>query len=225
MKNFCINIIFLFILLINIYKIKSVYIYIEPNEKKCLSEKKLANSTFNVIFSISGLEETQNIITVNNPNHSNLLTLKNIKSKTINVKTDKPGDYYFCVENVSKSKITLTFQFENEERETDMVSIQSVEYFVSGVHILEKKLDRLNFNVGNSAVRKKTHFNISNSIRNKINIYAIIKIIFLVIFSLFQIFMITSVFRNIKQVNKILGVNPEKKPLVRKRRRSSGDYI
>lgn len=218
--------IFFLLLINNFQKIKSVYIYIDPSEKKCLGEKKIANTTFNIIYSISGKEESQNIITVEDPSHITVKKYTNMKSHTISINTEKNGEYFFCVQNTSPDIITLNFNFETEQREGEMVSIQSVENFVSGVHHIEKKLDRLKFNVRNSAVRKKTHFGVSDKIRNKVNIYALIKIAFLVLFAVFQIYMITSIFGGLKDNKKILGVNPERKPLnKRKRRRSSGDFL
>jgi hypothetical protein len=73
-------------------------------------------------------------------------------------------------------------------------------------------------------VRKKAHFNIAESIRKKINLYAFIKIGFLILFSIFQLMMITSIFNNVKVVKQI-NINSETKPLKSGKMNNNPDFL
>ena len=44
--------------------INSLYIYIDSREKKCLTDYRIANTSFDVIYYVSGQEEEMNIATI-----------------------------------------------------------------------------------------------------------------------------------------------------------------
>ena len=192
--------------------IKSLYIYIEGNEKKCLSDYRYSNTSFDIIYYVSGQEEERNIATLEDNNGNILSKIMNRKNHKFSHKVKQEGDFKFCFENLAPTKVTLSFEFDYGTNDYGMISIKTIENFVHVVDNLEKKLKKLQFNIRNSAVRKKAHFNIANSIRRKINIYAFAKIGFLILFSIFQLMMITSIFTNVKVVKQI-NINSETKPL------------
>ena len=208
---------FFFILLIfnHLSFINSLYLYIDTQEKVCVKKFKKSNEILNIIYSISGQEEDKNIITVDDPDNNNILRELDSNSNKIYLFTQIDGYYKFCVENLSAHQVTLSFFF-GDENSNEKLSIKNVENFVDGVSKLSKKIDKLKFNIGNSAIIKKTHFNIAENIRNKINICTIIKIIFLLFFSVIQIVLITSIFSKVKIIKKIEINSDEKKPLKNK---------
>ena len=209
--------IFLIIILIlnNLSFINSLYVYINPNEKQCVKKFKKANEIINIIYTISGKEEDKNIITVDDPDDFNMFKELDSDSNKIYLFATKEGYYKFCVENLAPHQVTLSFYFGDENSE-EKLSIKNVENFVDSVSQLTKKIDRLGFNIGNTAIRKKTHFDIAEDIRNKINICTIVKIVFLLFFSIIQIILITSIFNKVKVVKKIEFNNDEKTPLKNK---------
>ena len=192
--------------------IKSLYIYIEGNEKKCLSDYRYSNTSFDIIYYVSGQEEERNIATLEDNNGNILSKIMNRKNHKFSHKVKQEGEFKFCFENLAPTKVTLSFEFDYGTTDFGMISIKTIENFVHVVDSLEKKLKKLQFNIRNSAVRKKAHFNIAESIRKKINIYAFAKIGFLILFSIFQLMMITSIFTNVKVVKQI-NINSETKPL------------
>ena len=205
--------------------INSLYTYIEAREKKCLTEYVTHNTSFDVVYYVSGQEEELNIGTIEDENN------KNVFSKVYNKKNhrfsyNQPHDGYlnFCFENLATSKVTLSFEFDYGTNDYSMISIRTIENFVSVVDNLEKKLKKLQFNIRNSAVRKRAHFKIAEDIRKKINIYAIIKIVFLILFSVFQLMMITSIFNNVKVVKQI-NINSERRPLKSDNKRNTADFL
>ena len=212
----------IFLLLLNF--IDSLYIYIDPREKKCLTEYRLANSSYDLVYYVSGQEEESNIATIEENNGNVISKTMNQKSHKFSHKVQKDGELKFCFENLASSKVTLSFEFDYGTNDYSVISIKTIENFVHVVDNLEKKLKKLQFNIRNSAVRKKAHFNIADSIRKKINIYAIAKIGFLILFSIFQLMMITSIFNNVKVVKQI-NVNSENRPLKSKNINDTPDFL
>jgi hypothetical protein len=212
-----------FVLLSLITYTKTLYIYLDGKEKQCMSDYRMENTTFDIVYYVSGQNEEENIGTIEDENGNILSKIMNKKNHKFTQQIKVGGNYKFCFENLASTKVTLSFEFDYGTNDYSMVSIKTIENFVHVVDNLEKKLKKLQFNIRNSAVRKKAHFNIANSIRKKINIYAIIKIVFLIIFSVFQIMMITSIFNNVKVVKQI-NVNSETKPL-KGGKRTTTDFL
>ena len=214
-----------FLIILSLFTaIKSLYIYVEPNEKKCLTDFRYSNSSFDIIYYVSGQEEERNIATLEDKNGNLISKIMNQKNHKFSHKVKQDGEYKFCFENLAPTKVTLSFEFDYGTNDYSMISIHTIENFVHVVDNLEKKLKKLQFNIRNSAVRKKAHFNIANSIRRKINIYAFAKIGFLILFSIFQLMMITSIFNNVKVVKQI-NINSEKRPLKSGQRPETTDFL
>ena len=147
-----------FLLLFNIIDI--LYIYIDPREKKCLTEYRLANSSYDLIYYVSGQEEENNIATIEDNNGNIISKVMNKKNNRLSHRVQQDGELKFCFENLASSKVTLSFVFDYGTNEYSAISIKTIENFVTVVDNLEKKLKQLQFNIRNSAVRKKAHFNI-----------------------------------------------------------------
>ena len=79
MKSF--NTCLLFLLSFSL--IKSLYIYIEGNEKKCLSDYRYTNTSFDIIYYVSGQEEERNIATLEDKNGNILSKIMNRKKQII----------------------------------------------------------------------------------------------------------------------------------------------
>ena len=212
------------IFLLSFTLIKGLYIYIDPHEKKCLTDFRYGNSSFDIIYYVSGQEEERNIATLEDKNGNLISKMMNKKNHKFSHKVKEEGEYKFCFENLAQTKVTLSFEFDYGTNDYGMISIKTIENFVHVVDNLEKKLKKLQFNIRNSAVRKKAHFNIANSIRKKINIYALAKIGFLILFSIFQLMMITSIFNNVKIVKQI-NINSETKPLKHGKMPETTDFL
>ena len=212
------------VLLSSLCIINSLYIYIEPREKKCLSDYRLANTSFDIVYYVSGQEEEKNTATIEDSKGNVLSKITNKKNFKFSQGTNIDQELKFCFENLASSKITLSFEFDYGTNDYSIISIRTIEHFVHVVDNLEKKLKKLQFNIRNSAVRKRAHFTIAENIRKKINIYAFIKIGFLILFSIFQLMMITSIFKNVKVVKQI-NINSERKPLKAGNKQEISDFL
>ena len=195
--------------------INSIYVFIGPKEKLCVKKYKKTREVLHVIYTISGEQEDRNIITVDDPTGFNMFReLDSVNSK-VYLFCEREGYHSFCVENLASHQVTLSFYFADENKE-EKLSIKNVEDFVESVSKLTQKVDRIKFNIGNTAIRRKTHFNVAEEIRNKINTYTIVKIVFLLFFAIIQIILISSIFNKVKIVKKLEINNEEKKPLKNK---------
>jgi hypothetical protein len=72
-------------------------------------------------------------------------------------------------------------------------------------------MDIIASNVRNSSIRRQAHLEgnlllylVSNNLNSKITFYTVIKILFLIAFSIFQILMLTSIFGKVKVTSKIV---------------------
>ena len=203
---------FIVIFFILLNWINSLYIYIEPKEKKCITDFRQYNESIRIMYYVSGQQEESNIATIEDNDGNILSKVKNRKKHKYKYMPEKEGQYKFCFKNLAKSRITLSFELNYSADDSSAISIRTIENFVNVVTGLEKKFKMLQFNIRNSAVRKRAHFDIAESIRKKINIYALIKIGFLIAFTIFQLMMLTSIFTNVKIVKQI-NVNSERRPL------------
>ena len=211
--NLIIIIIFIQIIIIN-----SLYVFIEGKEKVCVKKYRKLNQILHIIYSISGKEdENKNIITVNGPDDFNMLRELDSVSNKVYLFVEKEGYHKFCVENLANQKVTLNFYFGDENAEGKL-SLTNVENFVDSVSKLSKRIDLLKSNLGDSVIRKKTYLEIAQTIRKKINICTIIKIIFILFFVGLQLILITSIFNKTKIDKKkiITNDNDEQKPLKNK---------
>ena len=191
------------IFLANIYKISSLFITINPKDTQCLSQSKQKSENLNIIYYISGEEEKRNIARILDPDNKKLWETPGLSSSTYSVLAQKTGKYSFCVDNLSEKPLTVTFEFSENNPEKEMITISTIDNLNSALNDVSKKLDVMQFGIRNGAVRREKHSEITRSIQSKITWYTWLKVIFLVLFSVFQIMMVTSIFKNVKIVTKI----------------------
>ena len=212
------NTLFLFLFFsLKIININSLYIYIGAREKGCVKKFKKQNQVINIIFSISGMEDyDKNIITVDNPDNFNMYRELSSSEGKIYLFIEKDGYHKFCIDNLAPHPITLSFHFAGEDSE-DKLSTKNVESFIESVGKLSNKMETIKFNIGHAAINKKNHRIIMRNIREKINLYTWIKIIFVLFFSIIQITLITNIFNKAKGVKRIKLNEDEKDPLKNKK--------
>lgn len=197
------SIILFTLFIVNLFKISSMFITINPKNTQCLSQIKQKSDNLNIIYYISGEEEKKNNARILDPDNKKLWETPGLTSSTFNVVAQKTGKYSFCVDNNSEKPLTVTFEFSENNPEKEMITISTIDNLNSALNDVSKKLDVMQFGIRNGAVRREKHSEITRSIQSKITWYTWLKVIFLVLFSVFQIMMVTSIFKNVKIVTKI----------------------
>ena len=194
---------FTIIIILNITKIKSMYFFVDNGQTECISQKKFTEENFRIIYYISGAKEEGNLITITTPSGKKIWEGTQKKHDKLSFKTHEEGYYKFCVKNRSNGKLTITFEFPEEIKESQVLSVKNINNFATAIDNILLKLNNIQFNIRNSAVRRGKHAQVTQKIMKKITMYTTIKIIFLILFSLFQICMVTSIFKDVKVVDKI----------------------
>ena len=92
-----------------------------------------------------------------------------------------------------------------------------MESFIESVGKLSNKMETIKFNIGHAAINKKNHRIIMQNLREKINLYTWLKIIFVLFFSIIQITLITNIFNKAKVVKRIKLNEDENNPLKNKK--------
>ena len=197
------SIILFTLFIVNLFKISSMFITINPKNTQCLSQIKQKSDNLNIIYYISGEEEKKNNARILEHDNKKLWETPGLTSSTFNVVAQKTGKYSFCVDNNSEKPLTVTFEFSENNPEKEMITISTIDNLNSALNDVSKKLDVMQFGIRNGAVRREKHSEITRSIQSKITWYTWLKVIFLVLFSVFQIMMVTSIFKNVKIVTKI----------------------
>ena len=191
------------ILLSLLYVVNAMFFTVNSNDIQCITQTKHINDKFNVIFSMSGEEENNNIAKLKDPDDKVLWQTPGKATSTFSTTAQKVGKYSFCVENYSRSILTVTFEFPEEDEGKKIITVNTIENLHFAIDDISKKMDMMQYSIRNGAVRREKHSEISNAIKNKITWYTSLKVLFLVMFSVFQIMMVTSIFNKVKIVNKI----------------------
>ena len=207
-----------------ILNIKCLYYYIESKEKKCVNSYHRPRTSLIIYFSISGREEFDNLITIEDPTHFEMYIARDSYQRKITLPVDQGGRYYFCIENFSKSQIKVNILFQDEKFKTQMGSIKNIRDFLEGISDLTNQLQIILFNIKNSAIRRQAHFMIAQNLRNEINLIAILKIIIIVFLSGIELRMISSILNNNVKVKRI-NVNTESQPLKQGEKKYGDNYL
>ena len=199
--------VFLFIMFITLINNSfSLFVYVNPKDRKCIYHDKNEGGMkegLNLQYAISGESEEENRIMVRDPSNLVLYDVENKKKDNVKIKLTRPGKYEFCIMNNAKTRITLTFDFISVQNFEGIASESEVSNFLNTVFSIDRKLRKIEFNIKNAAIKKGTHSKIAAKIKKKINVYTIVKIAFLVIFSYFQIKLSTSKLGEIKVTREI----------------------
>ena len=122
--------------------------------------------------------------------------------KIIDVERDRP--YTFCIYNNDNVMMASNAYFENEEEENkEEVLVDNIENLNYAITQITKSINKIDKNIKNGAGNREQHSIVAHSIRKRIMIFTTVKIIFLIVFSFFQIMMITSVLQGVKVVKTI----------------------
>ncbi len=180
-----------------------MYFFVNNGETECITQKKFIDENFRIIYYISGAKEEGNLITINSPSGKKLWEGTQKKHDKLTFKTHEEGYYQFCVNNKSNGKLTITFEFPEEIRESQVLSVKNIKNFATAIDNILKKLNNIQFNIRNNAVRRGEHSKITRNILFKVSIYSYLKMGFLIFFSIFQIWIVTTIFKDFKIINKI----------------------
>ena len=190
------------ILLLTLHFASSMFFIVDRRETKCITQDKNTKQTLNIDYSLIG-DYLKSTVYVKDPNDNKMFEKRRRPSGTFNSKVRIDGKYSLCVENSSGSVLTANFNLKSEDTDKEMINIKSIDGLNTAVNDITNGVDKVLFNVKHGAVSRIDFMDKINKINSQINWYTTIKIIFLILFAVFQIYLITSVFKSVKIVSKI----------------------
>ena len=180
----------------------SMFFTVDKRETKCITQNRTTKQTLNIDYSLTGDHSKSNVY-VKDPNDNKMFEKRRRSSGTFNSKVRIDGKYSLCVENQSNSILTVNFNLKNEDSDKEMINVKSIDGLNTAVNDITNGVDKVLFNVKHGAVSRIEFMDKINKINSQINWYTSIKIVFLILFAVFQIYLITSVFKSVKIVSKI----------------------
>ena len=118
--------------------INTLYIYVDPREKKCLTKYISYNASFDVVYYVSGQQEEQNMVTIEDEKGNIFDKVYNKKYHKFSYNPKKDGELSFCFGNLASTQVTLNLEFDFGTNDYSMISIRTIENFVSAVDIRKK---------------------------------------------------------------------------------------
>lgn len=196
---------FLLFSLLLLKAVSSLYIFIPTKKTECVSVFYKEAQSLKVSYFIPGYIDEQYIASVYEQNKTGtaIWTSKHKQKNSVLVTTKNNTDYYFCFSNKAKKEMKVTFKFEDEKFAQEEVSVDNINTLSNAINKVTKNIEKIDFNIKSGAANRESHAIVAHSIRKRITMFTSLKIIFLLIFSAFQIYMITSVVQNVKVVKKI----------------------
>mmetsp|Transcript_15467 Transcript_15467/g.16050 ORF Transcript_15467/g.16050 Transcript_15467/m.16050 type:complete len:225 (+) Transcript_15467:20-694(+) len=181
----------------------TVFLSISPHNRECVNVEVLKEHGFSGKYYMSGEEEKNNKVTVEDSKKNLIWQSHSQKQSEFKIGVHEDQSYTICFFNTDKKFLTVTFDFFEESESNNIVSAQSISDMNQNIHEVRRKVDIIHSDLRNSAIRRTVHMDISNTLVSKITTFTGIKLLFLVMFTVFQVFMITSIFNTGKIINKI----------------------
>ena len=119
-----------------------------------------------------------------------------------NLNATEEGYHLICIDTKTR-RLTISFHFNEDNLEDTAVTVNSIESLSTNVNFIAKQIEGIDKNVKSGGANRDIYAQIAAGIRTRISYCTVFKVLFLVIFSIFQIRMITSVVKRVKVVKKI----------------------
>ena len=200
MKKFICSLLFFLFFFENI---NCLFFQVHQGKTECISQNKKIGEEFKIKYYLSGQKEEGNLIIIYSPSNKKIWEGNKKKNDKLSFQAIENGYHRFCVTNNSKGSLTVTFQFPEEIKTSQLLSTENIDEVSKSINEMNKKLNNIQFNIRNNAVRRGEHSKVTQDIRYKISIYNYVKITFWILFSIFQICIVTTIFKDFQIVNKI----------------------
>jgi hypothetical protein len=76
------------------------------------------------MYYFSGQEEDKNVVTILHPTRGVIYKKEGEKNGSFNYATDADGSYSICFQSLSKSYTTVSFDFTDERKEEQLISVR-----------------------------------------------------------------------------------------------------
>lgn len=194
---------FLLIFIALFLEISSMFIRIPPNKRQCTAKNYSTGQSINFNYFILGYFNEKYEAYIQREDKEIIFKKDGNQKGKYEGKINNKGNYYFCLLNSSPEEMRVNFNFEEKSTGNEQVSVENINTLNYAVSFLKRTLDKIDINIKNGAANRERHAKIAHNIRRRITIFTFLKIFFLLVFSSFQIIMVSSVVQKVKVVKKI----------------------
>ncbi len=181
----------------------SLFMEIKKKERKCISKYFTEKDTIDLSFSVLGYMREKYQMEILHEKKTRVWDIRNKESGDAKIVAKKTGNYYLCIRGDYKKDIKISFNFNDASDLNQAVDVDSIDSLSNAVTSISSTMESIDFNIKKGGANRQSYAEIAHSIRSRITICTTIKIVFLLIFSVFQIMMITSVVQKVKVTKKI----------------------
>lgn len=114
---YCCTLLFIF------NKINCLFLIIDPREHRCISRDMSSDEYFGGFYVISGEDETGVNVYISNDQNKKLWSVSKQKSGSFQMGISIAGQYNLCIENTSDKQIIFSFEFSEDKKEEQVLSI------------------------------------------------------------------------------------------------------
>jgi hypothetical protein len=141
-----------------------IFFVLDPYEQRCVSKNMFEKTSFSGVYFISGEKEEGNKVQIKNASGQVLWDAYGQKTGSFNLNIHTTQAYSLCVENLVNLQLTVSFDFYDEKKDDQLISVQNIDNLNSAIHGIRRKLDIIHGNIRSSAVRRSTHLESKNNI-------------------------------------------------------------
>jgi hypothetical protein len=113
----------IFSILINFSE--QIFLVLDPQQKRCIFKNIVDKKPLSGMYYFSGQEEDKNVVTITHPSKGIIFKKEKEKNGSFNYSTDVDGSYTICFESLSKSYTTVSFDFTDERKEEQLISVRN----------------------------------------------------------------------------------------------------
>ena len=151
----------------------SMFLVLESWEKRCITKHLKGNHQFTGSYFISGEEEDKNLVFITGPENSRVWESRNHKEGAFHIGVREDGEYSLCFLSEYDKELTVSFDFHDEKKAEELISVQSIENLNQVVHQVRRKMDIIHSNMRNSLIRRATHVESKYCLFNYACIYCV----------------------------------------------------
>jgi len=108
--------------------IQSLFLIIDPREHRCISRDMTTEEYFGGFYVISGEDETGVKVYINNHMNNKLWEVEGQKSGSFQMGIPVTGQYNLCIENKTDKQIIFSFEFSEDKKDEQVLSIRNIFY-------------------------------------------------------------------------------------------------
>ncbi len=187
-------------------QINNIFIQVNDREKRCVIQRYNETQTIYFTYTVYGYFRDMYNIEILYNGTDRVWESRNRDSGVARLSARKTGNYFVCVipRKIRRDfRVNINFMEDNPATSMSEVTIDSIENLGNYISRMSKTINKIDTNIKAGAGNRDSYSKIADDVKGSITLFTSLKVIFLLIFSVFQLLMITSVLKQVKVTKKI----------------------